>query len=81
MNFWLMMYKGKVYWELLEIYFASPQEKIGEENSLVLIFSLSLCLKEGHDVWSCSSHLVTIRHKPTDMNDGTETKRAGILGV
>ncbi|KAK1339383.1 hypothetical protein QTO34_020066 [Cnephaeus nilssonii] len=46
---------------------ANPEsDKLGEENSLVLIFPISLCLKEGHDAWSCCSHPVAMRHKPID---------------
>lgn len=62
-GFWLMMYKEEVYWELLENIFCFPTGKVREENSLKLIFPLSLFLKEGHNVWNCSSNLVTMRHE------------------
>lgn len=43
----------------------------------MLIFPISLCLKEGHDAWSCCSHPVAMRHKPIGKDDGTGTKEPG----
>lgn len=75
--FWLMMCKAEVHWELLENIFCFPRGKDWRRKFTDANLSPFFVPPRK----PCLELQQSLRHKPTDKDDGTETKRAWVLDI